>query len=225
MDKKKIGILITIVIIILAIVIGILILVNNKKENTLENTTTEQTQNTKISKFYEKILDKKEMTFTKILDDNNKVFIAIKDNNAYKEITLNGKTQKYVVKEGETYLLDEKNKKYYKYQSNDIILTEVREQFEELNNKSILEGKEKIDGKTYNYAEISGYQGFLFNDELGVNDLSRATTKLYFDGDELNYIKTIAGDNEELLKVEVSYKSVDEDYFVVPDDFSNGREE
>ena len=165
------------------------------------------------------------MTFTKILDDNNKVFIAIKDNNAYKEIALNGETQKYVVKEGETYLLDEKNKKYYKYQSNDIILTEVREQFEELNNKSILEGKEKIDGKTYNYVEISGYQGFLFNDELGVNDLSRAITRLYFGGDELNYIKTIVGDSEELIKVEVSYKSVDEDYFVVPDDFSNGREE
>lgn len=225
MEKKKIGILITIVIIILAIVMGTLILVNNKKENTLENTTAEQTQNTKISKFYEKILDKKEMTFTKILDDNNKVFIAIKDNNAYKEIALNGETQKYVVKEGETYLLDEKNKKYYKYQSNDIILTEVREQFEELNNKSILEGKEKIDGKTYNYVEISGYQGFLFNDELGVNDLSRAITRLYFGGDELNYIKTIVGDSEELIKVEVSYKSVDEDYFVVPDDFSNGREE
>ena len=48
MEKKKIGILITIVIIILAIVRGTLILVNNKKENTLENTTAEQTQNTKI---------------------------------------------------------------------------------------------------------------------------------------------------------------------------------
>ncbi len=46
-------------------------------------------------------------------------------------------------------------------------------------------------------------------------------TRLYFQGDKLVYIKTIAGDKQELLKVENTYK-VDNQLFNIPSDYTEG---
>lgn len=221
MSKKALIILITITLIITVTIIGVIIKSQQKNNKSVEN---EQAKNTKTTQLYNKISEAKAMTFTKILDDNNKIFIAIKENKGYKEITTNGNIQKYIVKEGDTYYLDETSEKYYKYQSNDTILTEIKEQFDNLINKNFSEGKEKLEGKNYNYEEFAGYQDFLFNYELTVNDLELAKTKLYYDGGNLNYIKTIVGEKEELLKIDIAFKSVKEEYFKIPDNYTNGEE-
>ena len=104
-----------------------------------------------------------------------------------------------------------------------MVLTEVKEKFEVLYGKSVSKGKEKIDGKTYNYEEISECQDFLINDELSVNNLEYAKTRLYYSNENLVYIKTIVGENEEIIKVSISYDSVDNDYFNIPEDYTDGR--
>lgn len=223
MSKKTAVNLIAIVLII--VIVGVVIWsIFNRLYRDGQVADNEQLKGAKTLELFNKILEAKEMSFTKILDDSNKVFIVIKDDMAYKEITINGNVQKYVVKDGDTYYLDEINQKYYIYKSNDTIITEVKEQFEGLYNKSFLEGKEKIDGKNYSYEEVSEYQDFLFNYELAVNDLELAKTKFYFDGGNLAYIKTVVGDYEELLKIDVSLKNVKDDYFNIPENYLNGDE-
>ena len=223
MERKKKIILISIaIVVILAVVVGIVIFVNNKQTDTQNG---EQVQNTKTSQLYNKISESEQITFTQALDDNNKTTIIIKDSNGYKEVISDGNVKKYIVKDGDTYYLDESNKKYYKYQSNDIILAEIKEKFEDLYGKSVLKGKEKVDGKTYNYEEIAECQDFLVNEELSVNNLEYAKTKLYYNNEDLVYIKTIVGENEEIIKINISYDNVSDDYFNIPEDYTNGRNE
>ena len=217
MNKKRIITISIIAIIIAVIIIGSANAIKNKTKTPKNN---EQNKETKTSQLYEKISNAKEMTFIQTLDDNNKILIAIKDNKGYKEITTNGKTRKYIVKDGDTYYLDTTDKKYYIYQNNDTILTEIKEKFEGLKDISeISEGKEKINGKNYEYEEILKNQDFLFNNELSVNNLEYAKTRLYYDNNKLVYIKTIVGDNEEIIKVDISYDNINNDYFNIPEDY------
>ena len=169
MNKKKAILITLIAIIIIVVTVGIIIFSNNQ---TKTSTNNEQNDKSKTSQLYEKISNAKEVTFTKTLDDNNKISIAIKNDNGYKEVLTNGRTKKYIVKDGDTYYLEETDKKYYVYQNNDAILTEIKEQFEELRDVTeVSEGQEKINGKKYDYEEISRYQGFLFNEKISVNNL------------------------------------------------------
>lgn len=220
MNKKKIILITIITIIIIVAIVGIIILINNQTQ-----TNNEQNEKTKTSQLYEKISNAKEMTFTQTLDDNNKIFIAIRNNNGYKEVTTNGRTKKYIVKDNNTYYLDETDQKYYVYQNNDTILTEIKEKFEGLKDiTEISRGKEKINGKNYEYEEISKCQEFLFNSELSVNNLEYAKTRLYYDDNQLVYIKTIVGDKEEVIKIDISYDNINNDYFNIPEDYSNGSQ-
>lgn len=220
MNKKKTILITIITIIIIVAIVGIIILINNQIQ-----TNNEQNKKTKTSQLYEKMSNAKEMTFTQTLDDNNKIFIALKNDNGYKEVTTNGRTKKYIVKDNNTYYLDETDKKYYVYQNNDTILTEIKEKFEGLKDiTEILRGKEKINGKNYEYEEISKCQEFLFNRGLSVNNLEYAKTRLYYDDNQLVYIKTIVGDNEEIIKIDISYDNINNDYFNIPEDYSTGSQ-
>lgn len=220
--RKIVLIIITIIIVIaiMACIMGLYI----KNNKNIESKDINKSENTRTEQLYNELEQAKEVTFTKTLDENNKILIAVKENDGYKEVTSNGNIRKYVVKDGETYYLDDTNKKYYKYQSNDMILTEIKEQFEELGQENFTSGRERIQGKTYNYEEISECQSFLMNDEISVNNLKYAKTRLYYDNDELVYIKTIVGENEEIIKVDISYENINDDYFNIPEDYSNGRQ-
>lgn len=220
MDKKKKIIIIVIsIILILAIILGVIVLKNNK--GTKEN---EKEKSTKTLEITNKISEANQITFTKILDDNNKETIIVKENNAYKESTSKGKTTKYIVKDGNTYYLDDKNMAYYVFENNDMIITEIKEQLQELQEKSANSEKEKIDGKTYNYEEFLGYQGFLINKDIALTNESNSKTRLYYSNDKLKYIKTIVGDKEELLKVNISYNNVNEDYFKIPENYKQNND-
>lgn len=219
--NKKISIILFVAIIIIFIIIGSVIFINKNNKN--KNLYNGQNNNENISETYKNISESKQISFTKTIDENNKIFIAIKDNYGYKEITTNGEIYKYIVKNGDTYYLDDENKMYYKYQSNTTILTEIKEQFEDFYSKQISKGKDKIEGKTYNYEEATKCQSFLFNQDLAVDNLENATTRLYYSGDELKYIKTIINDKEEIMKIDISY-NVNDTYFDIPNDYVDGRE-
>ena len=217
--NKKILIIVISIILILAVILGIIFLVSkNKQGNTNEIQEAQKTE-----KVYEEVSKANQITFTCTLDDKNKETIIVKDNNAYKETTKDGKTSRYIVKDGNTYFLDEDSKKYYTYNNNTSILIELKQQLEKLQDLSKEAGKERIKGKNYSYEEFEQYQGFLINNKITVTDLTKAKTRIYYDNDKIVYIKTIAGDEEELLKVDISYNQVNDDYFNIPDEYKDGN--
>ena len=219
-NKLKKSMIIIGIIILVVVIIGVIIFTLSSKNKTNK---TEQTESVEIQKNYEKIANSKEMTFTTTLDENNKETIVIKDGQAYKETTKNGVTYKYIVKGNDTYFVDDSNKTYYTYKNNTEISTEIQQKLSKLKEMSSNTGKEKINGKNYQYEEFEKYQDFLINNKIAVTDLTKAKTRIYYDNDKIVYIKTIAGDEEELLKVDISYGTVKNDYFNIPSEYKDGN--
>lgn len=219
-NKLKKPMIIIGIIILVVVIIGVIIFALSSKNKTNK---TEQTESVEIQKNYEKIANSKEMTFTITLDENNKETIVIKDGQAYKETTRNGVTYKYIVKGNDTYFVDDSNKTYYTYKNNTEISTEIQQKLSKLKEMSSNTGKEKVNGKNYQYEEFEKYQDFLINNKIAVTDLTKAKTRIYYDNDKIVYIKTIAGDEEELLKVDISYGTVKNDYFNIPSEYKDGN--
>ena len=219
-NKLKKPMIIIGIIILVVVIIGVIIFALSSKNKTNK---TEQTESVEIQKNYEKIANSKEMTFTATLDENNKETIVIKDGQAYKETTRNGVTYKYIVKGNDTYFVDDSNKTYYTYKNNTEISTEIQQKLSKLKEMSSNTGKEKVKGKNYQYEEFEKYQDFLINNKIAVTDLTKAKTRIYYDNDKIVYIKTIAGDEEELLKVDISYGNVKNDYFNIPSEYKDGN--
>ena len=218
-NKLKKPMIIIGIIILVVVIIGVIIFALSSKNKTNK---TEQTESVEIQKNYEKIANSKEMTFTTTLDENNRETIVIKDGQAYKETTRNGVTYKYIVKGNDTYFVDDSNKTYYTYKNNTEISTEIQQKLSKLKEMSSNTGKEKVNGKNYQYEEFEKYQDFLINNKIAVTDLTKAKTRIYYDNDKIVYIKTIAGDEEELLKVDISYGTVKNDYFNIPSEYKDG---
>lgn len=219
-NKLKKTMIIIGIIILVVVIIGVIIFAISSKNKTNK---TEQTESVEIQKNYEKIANSKEMIFTTTLDENNKETIVIKDGQAYKETTRNGVTYKYIVKGNDTYFVDDSNKTYYIYKNNTEISTEIQQKLSKLKEMSSNTGKEKVNGKNYQYEEFEKYQDFLINNKIAVTDLTKAKTRIYYDNDKIVYIKTIAGDEEELLKVDISYGTVKNDYFNIPSEYKDGN--
>lgn len=219
-NKLKKPMIIIGIIILVVVIIGVIIFALSSKNKTNK---TEQTESVEIQKNYEKIANSKEMTFTITLDENNKETIVIKDGQAYKETTRNGVTYKYIVKGNDTYFVDDSNKTYYTYKNNTEISTEIQQKLSKLKEMSSNTGKEKVKCKNYQYEEFEKYQDFLINNKIAVTDLTKAKTRIYYDNDKIVYIKTIAGDEEELLKVDISYGNVKNDYFNIPSEYKDGN--
>lgn len=219
-NKLKKPMIIIGIIILVVVIIGVIIFALSSKNKTNK---TEQTESVEIQKNYEKIANSKEMTFTITLDENNKETIVIKDGQAYKETTRNGVTYKYIVKGNDTYFVDDSNKTYYTYKNNTEISTEIQQKLSKLKEMSSNTGKEKVNGKNYQYEEFEKYQDFLINNKIAATDLTKVKTRIYYDNDKIVYIKTIAGDEEELLKVDISYGNVKNDYFNIPSEYKDGN--
>lgn len=219
-NKLKKPMIIIGIIILVVVIIGVIIFALSSKNKTNK---TEQTESVEIQKNYEKIANSKEMTFTTTLDENNRETIVIKDGQAYKETTRNGVTYKYIVKGNDTYFVDDSNKTYYTYKNNTEISTEIQQKLSKLKEMSSNTGKEKVKGKNYQYEEFEKYQDFLINNKIAATDLTKAKTRIYYDNDKIVYIKTIAGDEEELLKVDILYGNVKNDYFNIPSEYKDGN--
>ena len=218
MDKKKKIILISVIsVIVLLIIVGVvlyLVLNNNNGNNEIVN---EGIENSKLSKLYQELSSKNSFSFETILDDDNKMFYAKSGNMAYTDTDYNGNESKFIIRDGNSYLLVDDTKTYYTYKNNMVNLNEVQEAFDELINTEGFEtGKEEINGENYNYEQYAGKTNLTLRsfDE----DANNIQTRLYFKGDDLAYIKTISGETEELLKVNISYE-VDQSLFEIPSDY------
>ncbi len=215
MSKKKIVLIIIAIIVVLASAAGLIawIGLGTKTENKmLEGDTS------KVSKLYDELVEKQTYSFTIKLDDNSQVYYAKKEDMAYIEASYQGDSSKMLVKDGNSYLLLEDEKVYYTYQNNETDLERILLQLEEAKEKQYKEGKEKIEGKEYRYEEYEGISEFLMKEDISTEEEQKAKTRFYFNKDQLVYIKTIIGNEQEILKVEMSDK-VDDKLFEIPSEY------
>ena len=214
MDKRKKVIIISVVsIIVIALIVTLVILLVNNSKNNGESSTN----STKIAKLYNELSNEQSFSFTTTLDDSNKETYAKNNNTAYTDTIYDGEESKFIIRDGNSYLLRDSDKIYYTYQNNEVNLNKVLEQLNEIKDTELIEGKEEIDGKNYNYEEYTGITNFAIKltDDNNSEDVK---TRFYFDGNDLVYIKTIIGNNQELLSVEIS-NDVDSSLFEIPEDY------
>ena len=219
--KKKTIIIIAISVIVLLIVIGLIcffvLIANNSESGDVGNSV----QESKTIKIYNQLKESEKYQFTRKVNDENQVTIAKSGDRAYEEETFNGKKTYYVVNEGDLYLLNKSTERYYKYQNNDEILHEITDAFSRIEGMTYTEGKEDINEKSYKYEEFKGIQEFLIDSNLYTDNSDEAITRFYYSGDDLKYIKTIVGDKEELLEINIEY-NVDDSLFEIPEGYSDG---
>ena len=95
-------------------------------------------------------------------------------------------------------------------------------QLETIKENQYTQGKEKIEGKEYPYEEYEGVAEFLMK-EITTAEEETAKTRFYFMKDQLVYIKTMVGDYQEILKVEVS-DEVEDKWFEIPSEYKEVAE-
>lgn len=213
MNKKKIMI-ISICAIIAFIILGVAIyfITRNVTENANEN---------KLSKMYDKMMEKETYAISFKLDDNNHYTVSRKGNMANIDLYHDGSHTTNIVRDGNTILLMHNTQRYYTYQNNEMELTELSNELDEiLQSQEPQKGEEEINGKKYKYEEYQGVLYFLMNSDSVISKES-AITRFYFKGNELKYIKTMIGEETELLQVDVSY-DVDNNIFEIPENFQEG---
>ncbi len=219
--KKKTIIIIAISVIVLLIVIGLICFFVSRANNSESGDVGNSVQESKTIKIYNQLKESEKYQFTRKVNDENQVTIAKSGDRAYEEETFNGKKTYYVVNEGDLYLLNKSTERYYKYQNNDEILHEITDAFSRIEGMTYTEGKEDINEKSYKYEEFKGIQEFLIDSNLYTDNSDEAITRFYYSGDDLKYIKTIVGDKEELLEINIEY-NVDDSLFEIPEGYSDG---
>ena len=208
-ENKKV-IIIFIIIAIVAVCLGIilcfLLVPNTSKELSFS-----------INELYESLKQEQAYSINLTLDENNKSLYAKQSNIAYLDDILNGVETEILIKNGNTYLIKDEDKSYYIYKNNETNLNKIENILEELKDKEYQTGEEKIDNKSYGYIELNQLTDFVIMNTSNIkSDIKK--TRFYFDGKDLKYIKTIAGNKEELLKVTIS-KDVDNKLLQIPSDY------
>lgn len=208
-ENKKV-IIIFIIIAIVAVCLGIiscfLLVPNTSKELSFS-----------INELYESLKQEQAYSINLTLDENNKSLYAKQSNIAYLDDILNGVETEMLIKNGNTYLIKDEDKVYYVYKNNETNLNKIEDILEELKDKEYQTGKEKIDNKSYSYIEFNQLTDLVIMNTSNIKSDTKKT-RFYFDGKDLKYIKTIAGNKEELLKVTIS-RDVDNKLFQIPSDY------
>ena len=214
MSKKKKIIIISICAIIAIVILGMSIYFATKKVEEVSNEI-------KLSKLYEKMMQNETYSINFKLNDDNQYTVSRKGDVANVDTYSNGTHTTDIIKDNNTYLIMYSAQKYYTYENNATELNELPNELNEIaQSQEPTKGEEEINGEKYKYEEYKGVSYFLIDFE---NELSEeeTNTKFYFDGDELKYIRTIMGDDSELIQVDASF-TVDNSLFEIPDGFEEG---
>ena len=214
MDKKKKIIIISICVVVALVIIGVAIyfITRNVAESANEN---------KLAKMYDKMMQDETYSISFVLDNQNQYTVSRKGNMANIDTYNDGTHTTDIIRDGDTILLMHNTNRYYTYQNNEIELTELSNELNDIiQSQQPEKGEEEIDGKTYKYEEYKGVSYFLMNTDEEVSE-ENTNTRFYFNGDDLVYIKTIMGEKSELLQVDVSYK-VNDSIFEIPANFQEG---
>lgn len=219
MKKNKKIIIVASVIAVVAI-IAIILFFTIKGNN-------ENGQVSKLNAYYERLKDTSTYSFSVSLDDQNNILYQKQSNKAYVNTNYQGINSKYIIRDRNTYLIRDDDKKYYTYENNETELYMIEMILEDIKDNEVTTGKEKIENKNYYYEEFEGTSEFYFRDmNIDIEELdkteesdNKAKTRFYFKNNDLVYIKTIIDDNtEQLLKVDYS-KNVDNKLVEIPSEY------
>ena len=214
MEKKQKIFIISICVILAIIIVALIVYVVTKTE-------TESASKNRLSNMFEKMVQNQTYSITFSLNDNNRYTVSRKGDVANIDTYNDGSHTTNMIRDGNTYLLMYNTKKYYTYQNNATGLGEISNQLNEtIQSQEPEKGQEQINGNNYRYEEYKGISYFLMNTDEEISE-EDTNTRFYFDGDDLEYIRTIMGDKSELISVDVSY-DVDDNIFEIPSDFQEG---
>ena len=213
--KKNKGInLILVILVIIGIIFVISKIINSKSSD-------EQ----KLAKIYEDLNSSQSYYFQMERNSNNKIIMAQKgDKTIIDQYSKEGEnsTQSHtttLIKDNNTYLILHDRKEYYVYEENNVDQTILLDGIKEIMNKDFSRGNEKVRGKKYNYEEYNGSSIFMISNTLNIDE-NEVKTRFYFDKkDNLVYIKTINGEDTELLKINIT-QDVDDSIFDIPSDYA-----
>lgn len=213
--KKNKGInLILVILVIIGIIFVISKIINNKSSD-------EQ----KLAKIYENLKGSQSYYFQMERNNNNKIIMAQKgDKTIIDQYSKEGEnsTQSHtttLIKDNNTYLILHDRKEYYVYEENNVDQTILLDGIKEIMDKDFSRGNEKVRGKKYNYEEYNGSSIFMISNTLNIDE-NEVKTRFYFDKkDNLVYIKTINGEDTELLKINIT-QDVDDSIFDIPSDYA-----
>lgn len=214
MKKNKRISLIVIILVIIGIIFGVTRLVGNKEN-----------QEQKLAQIYDKLNTSQTYLFQMEQNSNNKIIMAKKgENTIIDQYSKEGEatTQSHtttLIKNNNTYLILHDRKEYYVYEENNVDQTILTDGIKEVMNKEFTRGNEKVRGKKYDYEEYNGSSMFMVSSTLDIDE-NEVKTRFYFDkNDNLVYIKTINGDQQELLKVSLT-DTVEDSMFDIPSDYA-----
>ena len=203
-NKKKVAVVVAILVVIITIILLAIIAGNNRGK--------------RVIKLYKKIEKSDEYSFEMKDTSNYEITIAVKNGQTAIDMNNDGERVTTLVKDNTEYLISHSQKEYYTYDGEETNETIVTEMLKELK-KADATGKEKVNGKTYKYEEYKGFEGFMTSAGLG-NEEENVSTRFYFEGNKLVYIKTIVeGQEDEILEIKVSY-SVPDELFEIPSDYA-----
>ena len=124
-----------------------------------------------------------------------------------------------LVKDNNTYLILHDRKEYYVYEQNNVEQNILTDGIKEIIDKNYTTGEEKVKGKKYYYEEYDGSTMFMITNTLELSEAD-IKTRFYFDkSGNLTYIKTIYGEEQELLKVKLE-QDFDDSIFAIPADYA-----
>ena len=211
--SKKIIIFVICAIILIAIISTmIILLVNNTKQE-------QQSANTKLDEIYTQVEATDNYTLSLKIDDENQTITKISGEKSRIENYNDGRETITIVNGGNTYILMPEQKTCYLYKNNTTSLQELKEKLEILQEITPLTGEENINGKSYKYAEYAGVSVFLINYNKTLDE-ETLKTRLYYDGDQLTYVKTFNKDFEQLVEAKIEYSSsVSDSDFEIPSDY------
>lgn len=214
MKKSKRIPLILVILVIIGIIFCISKLVGRKDD---------QTQ--KLAKIYEDLNTNQTYLFEMEQNRSNKIIMAKKgDKTIIDQYSKDSETKAEshtttLVKDNNTYLILHDREEYYVYEQNNVEQNILTDGIKEVIDKGFTTGEEKVKGKKYNYEEYNGSTMFMITNTLELNEAD-IKTRFYFDKNgDLTYIKTIYGEEEELLKVKLE-KDVDDSIFEIPANYA-----
>lgn len=210
MDKRKKSIVAAVAILLVLVLIGVFFIIKYNNSDKIG----------KLNSYYEKIKNSKGYTFYMIVNKDNIMKYVRENDKAYIDSTYKGRNTKYIIKDGNTYLLKDNDKSYYIYDNNELELYRIENQIANIKDNGATKGKEEINETNYKYEEFKGITNFYFGDLDENANEENIVTRFYFDKDDnIVYIKTIIDENtEQLVKVEYS-NSIEEGIFEIPSDY------
>lgn len=206
--KKKIVLIILLLVIVLSIIIAIRI-----------HASKDGNQESKLIKIYNDLCSSSTYEFALEQDDKNKTIMAKKGDKTVIDQYSGGNHTTTLVENGNTYLILHDRQEYYVYEVNNVEQSILTDGLKDLLNKTYIVGTEKIRGKNYTYEEYKGSTVFMISNTPQLEEID-VKTRIYFGKDSnIAYIKTIFGDQNELLKIKLSYNA-DDSLFEIPSNYA-----